>query len=81
MKIEILGTGCRKCKALFKLVDETLKELGMTAELVKVEDIQAMMDRGVMITPALFIDGEAVSVGKVPKKEELVKILQAGARA
>lgn len=78
MKIEILGTGCRKCKLLYKLVDETIRELGMEAELVKVEDVQAMMDRGVMITPALFIDGEAVSVGKVPKKEELVQLLQAG---
>ena len=76
MKIEIMGTGCVKCKQLFKLINESVKELDIEAEVVKVEDIQAMMDRGVMLTPALFIDGEAVSVGRVPKKDEIVRFLR-----
>ena len=75
MKIEILGTGCTKCKKLYQLVDETVKGMGTNAEVVKVEDLQAMMDRGVMITPALYINGEAVSVGRIPGKEELKRMI------
>lgn len=75
MKIEIMGTGCAKCKKLYQLATETVKEMGIQAEVVKVEDLQAMMDRGVMITPALFIDGEAVSAGRIPGKEELKRMM------
>lgn len=75
MKIEILGTGCVKCKKLYQLVTDTVKELGISAEVVKVEDLQAMMDRGVMITPALFINGVAVSAGRIPGKEELKRMM------
>jgi small redox-active disulfide protein 2 len=75
MKIEIMGTGCAKCKKLYQLVNETVKEMGIQAEVVKVEDLQAMMDQGVMITPALFIDGEAVSAGRIPGKDELKRML------
>ena len=76
MKIEILGTGCVKCKKLYKFVLETVKEMGVEAEVLKVEDIQAMMDRGVMITPALYINGEAVSAGRIPSKDELVELIK-----
>lgn len=75
MKIEILGTGCMKCKKLYQLVNEMVKEMGLQAEVVKVEDLQAMMDRGVMITPALYINGEAVSAGRVPGKDEIKRML------
>lgn len=75
MRIEIMGTGCVKCKKLFKLVDGTVKEMGVDAEVVKVEDLQAMMDRGVMITPALYIDGEPVTAGRIPSKEELKELI------
>ncbi len=79
MKIEIMGTGCVKCKKLYKLVGDTIKEMGVDAEVLKVEDIQAMMDRGVMITPALFINGEAVSAGRVPSKDELKGLIKEAA--
>jgi small redox-active disulfide protein 2 len=75
MKIEILGTGCAKCKKLYQLATEVVKEMGLEAEVVKVEDLQAMMDRGVMITPALYINGEAVSAGRIPNKEEIKRML------
>lgn len=75
MRIEVLGTGCVKCKKLYQLVNETVKEMGLQAEVVKVEDLQAMMERGVMITPALYINGEAVSAGRIPGKDEIKRML------
>jgi len=78
MLVEVLGTGCTKCKQLYKIVDETLQQAGITAELRKVEDLRTIMDRGVMMTPALVIDGKTVSAGRLPKKEELLALLQGG---
>lgn len=75
MKIEILGTGCPKCRALADAVSKALTELGLQAEVVKVTDIDAIVDRGVMLTPALIVDGDVVAVGKVPTREELSKLL------
>ncbi|MBA3044928.1 MAG: TM0996/MTH895 family glutaredoxin-like protein [Candidatus Thermoplasmatota archaeon] len=75
MKIEILGTGCAKCKSLEKNVRAAVSDMGMQAEIVKVEDINEIMDHGVMITPALFIDGQSVAVGKLLNVEEIKKIL------
>jgi len=75
MKIEIMGTGCAKCKQLFKLVNVAVAEMGVEAEVVKVEDMQAMMDLGVMITPALFINGVAISAGRIPKMDELKRMI------
>lgn len=75
MKIEIMGKGCPKCKQLFKLVNATIDEMGMVAEIVKVEDMQAMIDRGAMITPALFINGTMVSAGRTPGKDELKRMI------
>jgi small redox-active disulfide protein 2 len=67
MKIEVLGTGCVKCKSLAKNVEKAVAESGVEAEVVKVESLQEIMNRGVMMTPALFIDGEAVVVGRAPR--------------
>lgn len=75
MKIEILGTGCTKCKKLTQNVKEALKELNIDAEIRKVTKMDEIMNYGVMMTPALAIDGEVKSAGKVPGKEELKKIL------
>lgn len=75
MKIEILGTGCPKCKKLFENAQEAVKALGITAEIAKVEDIQQIMNAGVMITPALAVDGEVRSAGKVLSVEEIKKII------
>jgi len=75
MKIEILGTGCAKCKKTEKIVKAIIEELGIDAEMVKIEDLQEIIDRGVMMTPAVVIDGEAKIVGHVPSKDEIRKIL------
>ena len=73
MKIEILGTGCPKCKKLHELSEETVKELGVSAEIIKVTDINKIIDYGVMVTPALVIDGDVKVAGKIPEKEEITK--------
>ncbi|MEN6370069.1 MAG: thioredoxin family protein [Thermotogota bacterium] len=79
MKIEILGTGCPKCRALADAVTKAVADLSLQAEVVKVTDIDEIVNRGVMLTPALVVDGEIVAVGKVPSTEELKKLL-GGAR-
>jgi len=76
MKIEILGSGCAKCKSVEKLVRNIVEELGIQADIVKVEDLQEIVNRGVMMTPAVFIDGEAKIVGRVPTVDELKKLLR-----
>ncbi len=78
MKIEILGTGCPKCKTTEKIVRKAVEELGIQAEIVKVEDLQQIIEKGVMLTPAVFIDGEAKIVGHVPSPDEIKKLLQGG---
>jgi len=75
MKIEILGTGCPKCKALTANVETAVKELGTTAEIVKVTDIKKIMDYKVMLIPALVVDGVVKSAGKVLSPEEIKKLL------
>ncbi len=75
-KIEILGTGCAKCKRLFANVQAAVKELGIAAEVVKVEDLDAIVEAGVMLTPALIINGEVVSEGRVADVNEIKSILQ-----
>jgi len=76
MKIEILGTGCAKCKSLTKNVEKAVAELGIEAEIVKVDSIQEIMNRGVMMTPALYIDGKSKIVGKTATVEEIKKMLK-----
>ena len=76
MKIEILGSGCAKCKSVEKLVRNVVEELGINAEIVKVEDLQEIINRGIMMTPAVFIDGEAKIVGRVPTADEIKKLLK-----
>jgi small redox-active disulfide protein 2 len=74
-KIEVLGTGCAKCKRLFDNVQVAVKELGIAAEVVKVEDIDAIATSGVMMTPGLIIDGEIVTEGRVPDVGEIKTLL------
>ena len=76
MKIEILGPGCPKCKALFQNTEKAVKDLNLQTEIVKVEDIEKIMEAGVMMTPALVMDGEVKSTGKVLSVDEIKKILQ-----
>lgn len=75
MKIEVLGTGCAKCKALYENAKTALKESGKDAEVVKVEDIPSIMKYGVMSTPALVIDGQVKFSGKVASVAEIIGLL------
>ncbi|MGM0462724.1 MAG: thioredoxin family protein [Fibrobacterota bacterium] len=76
MKIEILGSGCAKCNTLTQVAEDAAKELGVDYELVKVTDMKKFMAYGVMMTPALVIDGTVKSMGKVPSSDEIKKMLQ-----
>ena len=76
MKIEVLGTGCAKCRTTEKVVKKAVEELGIQAEVVKVEDLQDIIDRGVMMTPAVIIDGEIRIAGHTPTVEEIKKLLK-----
>ncbi len=70
-KIQILGTGCPMCKKLTENAEAAAKELGIEYELVKVTDINEIMEFGVMMTPALAVDGEVKSAGKVLSADEI----------
>jgi small redox-active disulfide protein 2 len=75
MKFQVLGAGCPKCKALAKLVEGVVSEMGIEFELEKVTDISDIIAAGVMMTPALVIDGKVVLTGKIPSPEELKKLI------
>ena len=76
MKIQVLGAGCPKCKALEKNVLEAVANLGMDAEVVKVTDMDDIIEMGVMMTPALGVDGDVKITGKVASVAEIEKLLQ-----
>ncbi|MFO8132665.1 MAG: thioredoxin family protein [Thermoplasmatota archaeon] len=76
MKIEILGTGCPKCRSTEKMVRQVVDELEMDVDIQKVESIEQIMERGVMMTPAVAIDDDIKIVGHVPGKEELTRLLE-----
>ncbi len=74
-KIQILGTGCPKCKKLAENAEAAAKELGIEFEIEKVTDINEIMKFGVMVTPALVVDGDVKVVGKVPSPDEINQML------
>ena len=76
MKIEILGTGCAKCKKTFEVVEKAVKEAGIEAEITKVEDINSIMDYGVMVTPAVVVDGDVKIAGKIPSVDDVKEWIQ-----
>ncbi|MGE5584817.1 MAG: thioredoxin family protein [Bacillota bacterium] len=73
MKVEILGTGCPKCRKTEDMIAETVRKLGVDAEIVHVTDIDEIIDRGVMMTPAVFVDGEKKVEGRMPTEPEIRK--------
>jgi len=75
MKIQILGTGCPKCKALAEHAESAAKELGLEFELEKVTDINKIMSFGVMMTPALAVDGKVKKCGKLLSVQEIKDLL------
>lgn len=76
MKLEILGTGCAKCKTLEEVAKQATAKVGGFHQVVKVEDITKIMEYGVMSTPALVIDGKVVSSGRVLSVDEVVALLK-----
>lgn len=75
MKIGILGTGCSKCKKLAENAEAAVKALGIACEVEKITDINEIVSYGVMLTPALAINGAVVSTGKVLGSDEIQKLL------
>lgn len=74
-KIQILGSGCAKCRALTGVTEQAAKDLSLEYELEKVADVKRYADFGVMLTPALVVDGEVKLSGRVPSLEEARKLL------
>ena len=74
-EIKILGTGCPKCQKLAEVAESVAREMNIDYKLEKVTDINKIMDFGVMITPALVVDGEVKIAGKIPKTDDIKKML------
>ncbi len=79
MEIKVLGTGCNNCKKTKAVVAEAIKELGIDAALVEVQDIPSIMAYGVMSTPAIVIDEKVVSTGRVPAKSQVMQMIRQAA--
>ena len=75
-KVEVLGMGCPKGQATLKNVEEAIETLGIDAEVIKIEDLAEITTRGVMITPALMVDGKIAIIGRVPSVVEIEQLLQ-----
>lgn len=75
-KIQILGTGCPKCKKLFEVTMQVVKDTAAKADVSKVEDINEILKFGVMMTPALVVDGEVKVCGRVPRPEEIKEMIK-----
>jgi len=75
VKIQVLGTGCPKCKQLAEAAEDAARQLGVDYQLEKVTDINAIVGFGVMTTPALVVDGAVKVSGRVPSVEDLKKLL------
>lgn len=74
-KLQILGTGCPKCKKLLEVTEEAAKQLGIDYEIEKVTDVKEIMKFGVMLTPALAVDGVVKVAGKVPTVAEITTMI------
>jgi small redox-active disulfide protein 2 len=77
MLIQVLGTGCARCKKLYENAQKAVEELGLEALVEKVEDIQQIMSFEILMTPGLVIDGYVKAAGRVPNVEEVKKLILA----
>lgn len=77
MNIKVIGSGCEKCTAVYKSVTEAVEELGLDAEIEKVEDLLEIVKLGVISSPSIIIDGKIVSAGRVLNKKQVIKLLKA----
>lgn len=76
MKIEVLGTGCASCTALFEIAKKAVAQQGIFAQVEKVEDLTKIMEYGVMSMPGFVINGKVKSVGKQLNEEEVIALLE-----
>ena len=76
MKVAILGSGCTKCKTLEEIVRELVKELELDVDIVKITEINEIIEYGVMLTPGLVIDGEVIVSGRLPSRSEIETYLK-----
>jgi small redox-active disulfide protein 2 len=76
MKIEVLGPGCSRCQTLTRNAKTAVEDLGLECEIVKITDINEIASRGVMMTPALAIDGKVKTIGKVTNVNEIQALLK-----
>ena len=74
-KLQILGSGCVKCKALTSATETAAQALGLQYEIEKITDVNRIVSFGVMLTPALAVDGQVKVSGKVPSVDEIKKLL------
>jgi len=71
MKIEVLGSGCAKCRKTEEIISEIIKRLGIEAEVIHITDISEIVERGIMMTPAVMIDGKTMIEGKIPSEAQI----------
>lgn len=76
MEIKVLGPGCKKCKETAKVVQKALEELGVQADVEKVEDMDKIADYNVLMTPGLVINGKVKVTGRVPKHKDIIRYIQ-----
>jgi small redox-active disulfide protein 2 len=77
MKVQIYGTGCARCNALEKVAKQAIKDMGINAEVVKVNDINQIVEAGILATPGFAVEGEVKSMGRVPSPDEIKKWIKA----
>jgi small redox-active disulfide protein 2 len=77
MIIQVLGTGCTKCKTLYETVNKAVQETGVDAMVEKVEDIQKIMSYNILMTPGLVIDGYVKAAGRIPNLDEIKRLILA----
>lgn len=76
MKVKVIGPGCPRCKATFDVVKKVVEKEGIDAELEYITDMNEAIEMGVLATPAVWIDGEVVIQGKIPKESEVLKFIK-----
>lgn len=75
MEIKVIGEGCEKCDKLYENTCQAVSELGLKADIVKVEDLMDIVRLGVLTTPSVMVDGKLIISGRVPKVKDIVKLL------
>lgn len=76
MKVQILGSGCKKCQDLYANAEKAINKMGLDAELVKIQNVTEIVAMGVLMTPGIAVDGKVLANGRVFNEDEIVKMLE-----